>query len=257
MRLTILNYFSMGITLPTFYSNWSDKKSKSTFRREGEGMKEKILDNIKPSEPLRSRLERTQKKLEIQISKMEKTSSNLKDKDRRVFNNVTEALQNHNMQQARSLSNELSQIRRINKVVDSTRMTTEQVKIRLETVTELGDVMFTLGPATSTIKELKGGLSEVIPNADHSLSEISDTLGELLNGTIAEPTNVLEGVASYSDSGEEINKILEEASAIVGENSTNKIPDLPSSLSITKPYFNNGKKINSNNSRDNDTFSSY
>jgi hypothetical protein len=64
-------------------------------------------------------------------------------------------------------------------------------------------------------------------------------------------------MASYSDSGEEINKILEEASAIVGENSTNKIPDLPSSLSITKPYFNNGKKIDSNNSRDNDTFSSY
>ena len=93
-------------------------------------MKEKILDNIKPSEPLRSRLERTQRKLEMQISKMEKTSNNLKEKDHRVFNNVTEALQNHNMQQARSLSNELSQIRRINKVVDSTRMTTEQVKIK-------------------------------------------------------------------------------------------------------------------------------
>ena len=95
---------------------------------------------------------------------MENTSNKLKEKDHRVFNNVTEALQNHNMQQARSLSNELSQIRRINKVVDSTKMTTEQVKIRLETVTELGDVMFTLGPATSTIKKLKGGLSEVIPN---------------------------------------------------------------------------------------------
>lgn len=220
-------------------------------------MKEKILDNIKPSEPLRSRLESTQRKLEMQISKMENTSNKLKEKDHRVFNNVTEALQNHNMQQARSLSNELSQIRRINKVVDSTRMTTEQVKIRLETVTELGDVMFTLGPATSTIKELKGGLSEVIPNADHSLTEISDTLGELLNGTIAEPTNVLEGAASYSDSSEEIDKIMEEASAIVGENSTNKIPDLPSSLSITKPYFNNSNKSNGNNNMGNDTFSSY
>jgi division protein CdvB (Snf7/Vps24/ESCRT-III family) len=93
----------------------------------------------------------------MQISKMDNTSNKLKEKDNRVFNNVTEALQNHNMQQARSLSSELSQIRRINKVVDSTRMTTEQVKIRLETVTELGDVMFTLGPATSTIKTLKGG----------------------------------------------------------------------------------------------------
>ena len=220
-------------------------------------MKEKILDNIKPSEPLKSRIEKTQRKLEMQISKMESTSNKLKEKDHRVFNSVTEALQNHNMQQARSLSNELSQIRRINNVVDSTRMTTEQVKIRLETVTELGDVMFTLGPATSTIKELRGGLSEVIPNADHSLNEISNTLGELLNGTIANPTNVLDSASSYSDSSEEVNKIIEEASAIVGENSTNKIPDIPSSLSFTKPYFNNSNKINSNNSISDDTFSSY
>ena len=241
--------------MPAFYTNWSDKKSKSTFHREAEGMKEKILDNIRSSEPLRSRLERTQRKLEAQISKMESTSNKLKEKDHRVFNNVTEALQNHNMQQARSLSNELSQIRKINKVVDSTRMTTEQVKIRLETVTELGDVMYTLGPATSAIKELKGGLSEVVPSADHSLTEISNTLGELLSGTVAARTNVLEGAASCSDSSEEISKIIEEASAIVGENSSNKIPDLPSSLSITKPYFNNGN--NSNNSKDNDTFSSY
>jgi len=243
--------------LPSFYTNWSDKKNKNTFHKEAEGMKEKILDNIKPSEPLKSRIEKTQRKLEMQISKMESTSNKLKEKDHRVFNSVTEALQNHNMQQARSLSNELSQIRRINNVVDSTRMTTEQVKIRLETVTELGDVMFTLGPATSTIKELRGGLSEVIPNADHSLNEISNTLGELLNGTIANPTNVLDSASSYSDSSEEVNKIIEEASAIVGENSTNKIPDIPSSLSFTKPYFNNSNKINSNNSISDDTFSSY
>lgn len=220
-------------------------------------MKDKILDNIRPSEPLRSRLERTQRKLEMQISKMENTSNKLKEKDHHVFDHVTEALQNHNMQQARSLSNELSQIRRINKVVDSTRMTTEQVKIRLETITELGDVMFTLGPATSTIKELKSGLSDVIPNADQSLTEISNTLGELLNGTVAAPTNILEGTASYSDSNEEIIKIMEEASAIVGENSTNRIPDLPSSLSITKQYFNGSNNINSNNSKGSDTFSSY
>jgi division protein CdvB (Snf7/Vps24/ESCRT-III family) len=220
-------------------------------------MKEKLLDNIRTSEPLRTRLEKTQRKLEMQISKMENTSNKLKEKDNRVFDNVTEALQNHNMQQARSLSSELSQIRRINKVVDSTRMTTEQVKIRLETVTELGDVMFTLGPAATTIKALKGGLSEVIPDADHSLNEISNTLGELLNGTIATPTKVLEGAASYSDSSEEIDKIIEEASAIVGENSTNKIPDIPSSLSFNKPYFNSSNKLNSSKSRSDDTFSSY
>jgi division protein CdvB (Snf7/Vps24/ESCRT-III family) len=244
--------------LPSFYSNWSDKKSKNTLHREGEGIKEKLLDNIRTSEPLRTRLEKTQRKLEMQISKMDNTSNKLKEKDNRVFNNVTEALQNHNMQQARSLSSELSQIRRINKVVDSTRMTTEQVKIRLETVTELGDVMFTLGPATSTIKTLKGGLSEVIPNADQSLNEISNTLGELLNGTIATPTNVLESAASYSDSSEEIDKILEEASAIVGENSTNRIPDIPSSLSFNKQYFNSSSnKLNSSNGRSDDTFSSY
>jgi hypothetical protein len=79
-----------------------------------------------------------------------------------------------------------------------------------------------------------------------------------LNGTIATPTNVLESAASYSDSSEEIDKILEEASAIVGENSTNRIPDIPSSLSFNKQYFNSSSnKLNSSNGRSDDTFSSY
>ena len=84
-------------------------------------------------------------------------------------------VQSHETNYAKSLSNELSQIRKINKVVKSTMLTTEQVRLRLETVTELGDVASTLTPTTSVIKDLRGGLSSVIPTADQSLSQISES----------------------------------------------------------------------------------
>lgn len=198
-----------------------------------------IFENMKSSEPSKPHLDQAQRKLEMQISKMENTANNLKQKDQKIFKDVTEALQNQDTQKAKSLSNELSQIRKVSKVVDSTNMATEQVKLRLETVSELGDVMGTLSPVRSTIKELDG-LSSMLPEADQSLTEISNTLGDVLNGTTS-PTSAFEGISSYSDS-EEVMKIIEEASAVVEVNTTkNNIPDLPPvpSMPSNKTYSNN------------------
>jgi division protein CdvB (Snf7/Vps24/ESCRT-III family) len=232
--------------MSSFFAKWSNERKKKSFISI-EGIKNRILENIKSSEPSKLHLEQAQRKLEMQISKMENTSNNFKQKDQKIFNDVTEALQNQDTQKAKSLSNELSKIRKISKVIDSTNMATEQVKLRLETVTELGDVMATLSPARSTIKELDG-LSSVLPEADQSLTEISNTLGDVLNSTTS-PTSAIEGITSYSDS-EEVMKIIEEASAVVEVNTTNKIPDLPS---VPSRPFN---KISSNNNNGNDTLSS-
>lgn len=210
----------------SFFDRWSGEEKKKN--KASDDLKSKIRECLRSSQPLKPRLEQAHRKLQVQISKMEAFSGRLKQRDQQIFNNVVEAVQSHETNYAKSLSTELSQIRKINKVVKSTMLTTEQVKLRLETVTELGDVASTITPTTSVIKDLRGGLSSVIPTADYSLSQISESLGDLLNNTYSSSSmqgNGIIGLDPIGTDGEEITRIMEEASAVVEVKMEDKLPD--------------------------------
>jgi division protein CdvB (Snf7/Vps24/ESCRT-III family) len=218
------------IILMSFFDKWSGPEKKKGIP--SADLKSKIKESLKSTQPLKPRLEQAHRKLQMQITKMEAFSGRLKKRDEQIFNHVIEAVQNHETGYAKSLSSELSQIRKINKVVKSTMLTTDQVRLRLETVTELGDVASTLTPTTTAIRDLRGGLSSVIPTADQSLSQISDSLGDILNSTYSDSS--LQGSAMISldavgADGAEVTKIMEEASAVVEVNMQDKLPDLNAS----------------------------
>ena len=71
-------------------------------------------------------------------------------------------MQNHDSQYAKILSNELSQIRKMNKMIELRfiKLALEQIQLRLNTITELGDVVITLSPAMSVIKGIQGDFTE-------------------------------------------------------------------------------------------------
>ena len=133
----------------------------------------KILEGIRPQSPLKPRIEDAQKKLEIQISKLDNISVKTIEKDQVVFKRIVQAVQNHEVQYAKVLSGELAQIRKMGKMVNSAKLALEQIHLRLNTITELGDVVVTLSPAMSVIKGIQGKLSTMMPEADHSLTQIS------------------------------------------------------------------------------------
>src|SRR5919197_792140 len=128
----------------------------------------KILVGIKPNLPLKQRIEEAQQKLQLQISKLDSIASKMEEKDQVIFKKVVQALQNHDTQYAKILSGELSQVRIMNKSVSSARLAIEQILLRLNTITELGDVVVTLNPAMSVIKGIRGDLSSIFPEADQS-----------------------------------------------------------------------------------------
>ena len=107
----------------------------------------KLLENIKPPSPLKPRIEEAQKRLHSQISKLESMSMKMEEKDQVIFKRVISAMQSHDSQYAKILSNELSQIRKMNKMITSAKLALEQIQLRLNTITELGDVIVTLSPA--------------------------------------------------------------------------------------------------------------
>ena len=194
-----------------------------------ESVRNKLREGIKSSEPLKPRIEEAQKKLQMQISKLDAISTKMNEKDKLIFDRVIQAVQNHDGQYAKLLSNELSQVRKMNSMVDSAKLALEQIQLRLNTMTELGDVVVTLSPAMSVIKGIQGGLSSMMPEADQSFGQISDLLSSIMNDSSQIPNTEISGTGMIS---EDSMKILEEASMVVEQSMKDKFPDLPSSSEV-------------------------
>src|ERR671935_1077056 len=150
---------------------------------QGESVGHKLLEGIKPQAPLKPRIEEAQKKLQMQISRLDAISARMQEKDKIIFKRVVLAMQSHDSSHARLLSGELSQIRKMNKMVTSAKLALEQIQLRLNTITELGDVVVTLSPAMSVIKGIQGGLKTMLPEADQSFGQISELLGGIMSGS--------------------------------------------------------------------------
>jgi division protein CdvB (Snf7/Vps24/ESCRT-III family) len=200
----------------SFGNNWT--------KPQGESVGHKLLEGIKPQTPLKPRIEEAQKKLQMQISKLDGIASKLQEKDHLVFKRIVQSMQNHDNHYAKVLSSELSQVRKMNKMASSAKLALEQIQLRLNTLTELGDVVVTLSPAMSVIKGIQGGLSSMMPEADQSFGQISNILGSIMADSGQIPTAE---IAESNMINEDAMEIIEEASAIVEEDMKVKLPDLP------------------------------
>ena len=204
---------------------------KQWVKPQGESMGHRLLDGIKPQAPLKPRIEEAQKKLQMQITKLDSISGRMHDKDQVIFKRVVLAMQSHDSQHARVLSGELSQIRKMNKMVTSAKLALEQIQLRLNTITELGDVVVTLSPAMSVIKGLQGGLTGMMPEADQSFGQISELLGNIITDSGQMPSAE---IGTFTNSNDDTLRIMEEASAVVEMNMKSKFPDLPASSAPAK-----------------------
>jgi division protein CdvB (Snf7/Vps24/ESCRT-III family) len=195
-----------------------------------ENVGNRLLEGLKPQAPLKPRIEEAQNRLHLQISKLDSISMKMQEKDQLIFKRIVHSLQNHDSHYAKVLSSELSQVRKMKQMAMSAKLALEQIQLRLNTITELGNVVVTLSPAMSEIKGLQGRLSSMMPKADQSLGEISDLLGNIMNESGHIPTADI--APSNSGLSEDAMKIIEEASTIVEESMKDKFPDLPSTATM-------------------------
>jgi division protein CdvB (Snf7/Vps24/ESCRT-III family) len=195
---------------------------------QSESIRDKLREAAQSQTPLKPRIEEAQKKLQIQISKLDSISFKLQEKDKVIFNRIVNAMQNHDSHYGKLLSGELSQIRKMIKMVNSAKLAFEQIQLRLNTMTELGDVVVTLSPAMSVIKGIQGGLKTMLPEADQSFGQISELLGGIMSGSsqMASSSEMVGAGVSSVSLDEEAVDIMQEASAIVEENTRGKFPDL-------------------------------
>jgi division protein CdvB (Snf7/Vps24/ESCRT-III family) len=207
------------------FSSDNNKKWNNDYTSK-EGIRDKLREAAQSQTPLKLRIEEAQRKLQIQIAKLDGISSKMQEKDKVIFGRIVKAMQNHDSHYGKLLSGELSQIRKIIKMLDSAKVAFEQIQLRLNTMTELGDVVVTLNPAMNAIKGIQGGLSSMMPQADQSFGQISDLLGNIMTDS-SQTSNMAAGIDSSSIKlDEQAIDILQEATFLVEENTRDKFPDL-------------------------------
>jgi division protein CdvB (Snf7/Vps24/ESCRT-III family) len=159
----------------------------------------------------------------VQIAKLESASAKLKERDTGIFGKVVGSLQKHDTQHASVFATELAEIRRMNTMVTSAKLALEQIVLRLNTVQELGDVVVTLTPAMGVIRNVKAGLTSVMPEAEHEIGEISG----LLSGILVDAGQVGGYTLNFEAANEDAEKIMMEAAAVAEQRMRDRFPDLP------------------------------
>jgi division protein CdvB (Snf7/Vps24/ESCRT-III family) len=181
--------------------------------------------NYKLKEPLKYALIHSQYKLSAMISRLDAHISRMQERDRALFERVIEAQMSKDTARAAMYANEVAEIRKATKQLLVTQIALEQVKLRMETVSEIGDVFVNLMPVVGVVNQLRTSLKGVMPEISLELSELGDGLQEV----VMESGDFMGGSSYGVAESPEARKILEEATAVAEQKMKEQFPDLPSS----------------------------
>ncbi|WP_371504920.1 Snf7 family protein [Nitrosopumilus adriaticus] len=201
--------------------------SNSWNKAEGESISQKVMGRVKPDEPLKNKIDFAQKKLQFQISKLESINEKLQKKHDVIFEKIVNAQRNNKPSYAQAYAGELTQVRKMKNMVSGAKLSMEQVKLRLDTVSELGDVVVTLSPCMSIIKGLSPSLSGIMPEANASMQDLSEILGDVMSGS---SVNMGDTMSAGVETNADTLAILEEAHNVIAGQTKSSIPDVPDSL---------------------------
>ena len=201
--------------------------SNSWNKTEGKSISQKVISKVKPDKPLKNKIDFAQTKLQSQISKLEIINEKLRRKHDMIFEKIVSAQRNNRNVYAKAYAGELTQVRKMKNMISGAKLSMEQVKLRLDTVSELGDVVVTLSPCMAIIKGLSPSLSGIMPEANAAMADMSQILGDVMAGSsITGGDNVSVSQETNDDSL----AILEEAHNVIAGQTKTAIPDIPDNL---------------------------
>ena len=196
--------------------NWSEVKNCIN-------LSHKFLDKLKPETALKNRISDAGKKMEYQILRLDQVHNKLVQNHEQIFKKIVEAKLTRNESKARTYAIELHEIRKIKNKIASAKLTMEQIKFRLSTVSELGDIVVTLSPCMSLIKGLAPSISGLFPQINTSMQDLPNMLEDLLTDSTLSPEPIIQSYQGSADT----DSILEEAHNVLEGKIKNSMPEPP------------------------------
>jgi len=192
-------------------------------RRQEQPFTDRVKEAVRPPGPLKPRLDFAIRRIELQTQKLDQATERFSQRDKAIFARIIDAYSKHDTARANVFANELAEIRKMERLIMNARLALEQIVLRLRTVSELGDVVSTLGPAVGVLRSVRTGLASVFPEAENELGEI----GNLLSGIMIEAGQSSGMNINFDTVNEDAQKILTEAATVAEQRIKEKFPELP------------------------------
>jgi division protein CdvB (Snf7/Vps24/ESCRT-III family) len=177
----------------------------------------------KPGGPLKPRLDAVQKKIQLQISKLEELHGVLKSKDEEAFRKLVTSIKENNAQCSAVLSSDLARARLVSRVVFLSRVALEKMLAKLSSASDFGDLVIVLSPAMAVVKNLRSSLTPHVPEMEAELGIIS----ECLSGILVDAGQVGGYTINFETANEEAVRLIEEASTAVEQKMKEEFPGIP------------------------------
>ena len=195
-------------------------------RREEQPFTNRIKEAVRPPGPLKPRLDFAVRRIELQVQKLDQATDRFGQRDKTIFARIVDAYTKYDTARANVFASELAEVRKMERLIINARLALEQIVLRLRTVSELGDVVSTLGPAVGVLRSVRAGLVSVFPEAESELGEI----GNMLSGIMIEAGQGSGMTLNFDTVNEDAAKILTEASTVAEQRIKEKFPELPSGI---------------------------
>ena len=196
--------------------NWREVKNSIN-------LSQKFLNKVKPEAALKNKIEGAGKKMEQQILRLEQAHNKLKQSHEHIFKKIVDAKLIRNESTARTLAIELQEIRKVKNKIAGAKLAMEQIKIRLGTVSELGDIIVTLSPCMSLIKGLTPSISGLFPQINTAMQDLPNMFEDILAGSSLSAESMMQPYEGSADT----EAILNEAQHALEGRTRTTIPEAP------------------------------
>lgn len=186
------------------------------------GLGDNIGRAVRREGPLKPRMDTGVNVVRRQRGALDKMISKLESRDRVLLGKVAAAQGRRDIHTARVLAGELSELRRVKRIILMAGLSLEKVEIRLSGYVGLGDAVAVIAPTIHLMKRLGASLSRFIPEADTEMNQMAETLNTFMSKTTG-------GDAFSVDpsSDEDTQRIMQEAAAVAGQAVESRFPTTP------------------------------
>ena len=191
--------------------------------RDGLNLSQKFIDKIKPQTALKNRINDAEKKMECQILRLDHVHNKLKQNHDHIFKKIVDAQLTRNESKARTYAIELHEIRKTKNKIADAKLAMEQIKLRLGTVSELGDIVVTLSPCMSLIKGLAPSISTLLPQMHTSMGDLTNMFGDMLTDSSLSQESLTPTYQKNADT----EAILQEVQNVLEGRTRTAIPEPP------------------------------
>jgi len=133
-------------------------------------------ENVKP------KIASTIKEIEFHRKELEGLRVKLEQRRKSLFDTTVKAMVTKDEPKATIYANEWSELRKVGKVVYASELALTQVVLRLESILDVGDVMFHMSMAFKVLRKVNKTVQGLVPSLDQASSDINTALTETMAG---------------------------------------------------------------------------